>query len=158
MHLTALLALMSIPEGCAAIEYPTIKGNGERFRKWYEAFVVHQNNLRGNMGAELAWQIRNGVVHQLSVADPRNSKFVRIAFILPGSQLRMHMGQLKLSTGTWLPIYLAAYVEEVLGACERWLALARQDATKSAQIDDLLGYKQLPVAPFIQADNLDAIF
>lgn len=158
LYLPALLALMNIPEGCAAIEFPTIDANGARFRRWYEAYVVHQNNLSGNMAATIAWKIRNGLVHELSVKDQGTGEFVRVAFILPTSQLVMHMGKLKLPTGTWLPIYLAAYVEEILTACERWLESARQDTRKATAIAELIGYKELPVRAAIVGDNFAAIF
>ncbi|WP_332632544.1 hypothetical protein [Halalkalibacter flavus] len=95
-YISALALTLTLPDICAKITYPNLKGSGRRYRCWYNEFIYKYDKPKvglDNLGSlsisgEIVYALRNLLLHegsldateavrkQLGIKNSQNLKFV----------------------------------------------------------------------------------
>jgi hypothetical protein len=143
LYYLALIAALSVPEICAALESPTgdtAGRSGQAYKNWYNA----------NLAARLSWlkdvdcySLRCGVVHQGRFGNP-NMQYGRAIFVLPGGNV--------FSNCVFNDAYVFSVVEfcrTIVDAARQWFSAHHNDANVQANLPRLVQYHASGIRPYI---------
>lgn len=135
---TALVATLSLPDACAAVEFPEVRGR-RRYIDWYNANVTHHLDLgRRRLTGEIVYSLRCGLSHELRIDDAASSAD-QLYFALPSDRInRFGITDLQVRGQTALVVDLGMFIGDVTVAVERWLRTAEADPERSERLSGLV--------------------
>lgn len=155
---SALMIALSMPDVCASLEAENGRGGPNRYRAWYQRYLAEHYPF---MNADDCYSLRNGVVHQANLNQPRTKdgkrakRFDRIIFQVPTrGGLMMHNNIFSRSAPntpsiTVLQLNLQRFCQDVIGAVRRWLDDRRNDLQVQANMFDLVTFRPQGLPPWI---------
>lgn len=145
----ALACTMIVPDACGAVEYPNIRGNGERYRRWYDAYCPTFPSKEFDFGGDAAWSIRNGMMHETRL-ELKRFGFDRVLFTVPNRiGILIHMNRSRMGDVRALNIDLVTFCKGVIDGCERWLSDIENDEEKVCRLSGLIQYRANGLPPHI---------
>lgn len=110
LYYLALSTALTLPDVCSALEQPSGRTNGNRYKDWYRKHV--QSHFPWLSPAD-CYSIRSGVSHQGSFGRG-NVSYSRVVFTLPDKRVTMTNCVIN-----------DVYVTSLTGFCETMIAIAR---------------------------------
>lgn len=136
-----MVSTLSLPDAYARVEYPDEVRVGERYKRWYGAFVKHRLDLMGHLTPETVYKLRCGISHELKIDDSA-SRLDEIFFALPQERVnRIAVTQFAYHGKSALVVDLAGFIGDVTVAVERWLDDAEVDPEKAQRLQALLHFE-----------------
>ena len=82
-YISALTLAVMLPDICGKAEYPDIKGVGDRYRQWFQKFIVDKKLYSIKMTADIAYSLRCCLLHEGNPAiDNKKCNVKKFAFIV----------------------------------------------------------------------------
>ena len=135
---TALVTTLSLPDACAAVDYPDLRGR-QRYINWYDTNVSHRLDLgRGRLTGAVVYLLRCGLSHELRIDDDAGSA-QQMFFALPSDRAnRIAITDLAFHGKTALVVDLGMFIGDVIEAVERWLRIAEADQERAERLKGLV--------------------
>lgn len=140
LYWVALQSTLTIPDICGKIDYPNIRV-GKRYIKWYDTNVKQSSDF---MTGKDCYGYRCTIIHE-GKSKPTNSKFNRIMFLEPNSQIQGHNNII--DDALWIDINI--FCNNIICACKKWLIEKESDPNYIKIKDDIVGYHPNGIPPYI---------
>lgn len=80
-YLAALNTALTLPDICGKAEFPKIRDNGKRYKRWYNKYILRYEKSKSpfndiNLDGNMVWDLRNNCLHQATFSiDNEKIKF-----------------------------------------------------------------------------------
>jgi hypothetical protein len=162
LYYLAIAVALSVPDICACLECEPAKpiwATSEKYIAWCEKNLAgHFTNLDGTD----LFRIRGGILHQGHFDHPK-SKFDRVMFIGPESQIKMHdivvsvassatlggipVNQMRLS-GDILQLDVFRFCASIMESARKWSLAMANDSNVKANLPNLVRYRPDGLPPW----------
>ena len=140
LYYAAIALTLTLPDVCAALEHPTGKSNGNRFKTWWRQNLAE--NYPQITDVDM-WMLRNGVVHQ-GRFGPEGMQYSRILFTIPNPQRNVYHRNI---VNDALNLHAEIFCQDVMDAVRQWLIDKADDPTVLRNLPNLLTLRPEGMAP-----------
>lgn len=119
----ALYLSLVMPDICGKLAYPNVKHSGQRYKKWFEAYLADINKcIIGEkevvfLTANDCWALRCSIIHEGvdEITEEKAQKFLNKFYF---TTIRVHR---ILTNNNVLTLNINFFCEEICEAVERWV-------------------------------------
>lgn len=142
LYYLAIAMALTIPDICAALESPSGKTSGPKYKAWYNA------NLAGiypNITDEDCYSLRCGVLHQGRLGHS-NMQYGRILFTLPNSQNNYFHNNI---LNDALNLDAMQFCNDVISCTRLWYDRKKDDPVIKNNLPNLVQLRPQGLAPYM---------
>ena len=147
LYYVALLAALSLPDICGAMESDDGQATKEKYIAWFERWVAPKYTVRGaaSFSGEVCWYYRCSALHQGRSSHPRMG-YSRVLFLEPGStKIVLHNNIMKDA----LNIDLRCFVGDLLAGALQWLQQAEGTVNYNRNYPSFMQRYPNGLAPYV---------
>ena len=142
LYYAALFPALALPDICAALESDDGIATGPRYISWFDKWVAARYD--GSFSGHDCYAFRCSLLHQGSTQHPK-SRYVRILFLEPGSDLVLHNNILNDA----LNIDVHIFCEDLAAGVEAWLPGAERLPQYRSNRDRFIARYERGLPPYI---------
>lgn len=126
LYYVALLAALSLPDICGAMESDAGEATRQKYIAWFDRWVAPRYAVRGapSLTGEVCYYYRCSALHQGRAAHPRMG-YSRVLFVEPGAATNVFHNNI---INDALNIDLRFFIRDLLNGAREWLQQAEGTA------------------------------